>query len=66
MLTTKAVIIINGKVSNVRNSWINQSLIKLKKHSIEKIDRLWKSKHHIIQKFGEQAMNGIIYIETKD
>jgi hypothetical protein len=34
--------------------------------SIEKIDSVEKSKQLAIQNFGEQAINGIIYIETKD
>ncbi|MBC5842453.1 M56 family metallopeptidase [Flavobacterium sp. F-380] len=62
----KAVIIINGKVSSVEI--LNQlKPDQIENISIEKIDSVGdKSKQLAIQKFGEQAVNGIIYIETKE
>ena len=62
----KAVIIINGKVSSVEI--LNQlKPDQIENISIEKIDSVGdKSKQLAIQKFGEQAINGIIYIETKE
>jgi hypothetical protein len=62
----KAVIIINGKVSSIEI--LNQlKPDQIENISIEKIDSVGeKSKQLAIQKFGEQAINGIIYIETKE
>jgi hypothetical protein len=62
----KAVIIINGKVSSV--AILNQlKPDQIENISIEKIDSVSeKSKQLAIQKFGEQAINGIIYVQTKD
>ncbi|MDG2433283.1 M56 family metallopeptidase [Flavobacterium sp.] len=62
----KAVIIINGKVSSV--AILNQlKPEQIANISIEKIDSASeKSKQLAIQKFGEQAISGIIYVQTKD